>query len=56
MKKNIKKNGDGLEGVQICRKSCGMLQTEMILVGGMPQPPSRINLMRLKEEIKSRKS
>ena len=55
MKKNMKKNVDGLEGVHIHRKSCGILQTEMIMVGGVPQPPSRINLMRLKEEIKNRK-
>jgi len=56
MKKNMEKRGDGLDGVHIYRKSCGILQTEMILVGGVPEPPSRINLMRLKEEIKNRKS
>lgn len=56
MKKNMKKKSDGLEGVHVYRKSCGILQTEMILVGGVPMPPSRINLMRLKEEIKNRNS
>ena len=55
MKRNMKRNSDGLDGVKVYRKSCGVLQTEVIFVHGVPQPPSRGVLMRLKQEREERK-